>query len=161
LQGQAEKTHYRVPQIRLNMKRKVLNKDVRRKILRKYKSHCAYCGCILELKDMQIDHIIPYSRKSDIEIGRCYDNNWVKIDYKVDDYENLNPSCRSCNKWKGVWSVEEFRGEIQSQISRLTQKSAGFRIAIRYELIEPTHKKVEFYFETLIRSGITNRKDKI
>ena len=129
------------------MKRKVLNKGVRRKVLRKYEGHCAYCGCTLELKDMQIDHIIPYTRKNSIEIGRCYDNDYVKINYKIDEYENLNPSCRVCNKWKGVWSVEEFRNEIQTQPNKLNNNSAGFRLAVRYGIIKPNNKKVDFYFE--------------
>lgn len=111
------------------MNRKTLNKDNRRKVWNKYKGHCAYCGRALDLKDMQADHIVPFSKKTD------------------NDYKNLNPACRVCNKWKGVWSVEEFRNEIQMQIERLNNSSAGFRLAIRYGLIEPSNKNVEFHFE--------------
>ena len=34
------------------------NKTDRKKVLDKYGGHCAYCGCELTLKSMQIDHIV-------------------------------------------------------------------------------------------------------
>lgn len=33
------------------------NKLVREKVYQKYNGHCAYCGCELQYKDMQVDHI--------------------------------------------------------------------------------------------------------
>lgn len=36
-----------------------MKKDIRKQIYDKYQGHCAYCGCELEYKDMQIDHITP------------------------------------------------------------------------------------------------------
>ena len=36
-----------------------LNKTQREQIWNKYNKHCAYCGCELNYKDMQVDHIKP------------------------------------------------------------------------------------------------------
>lgn len=56
-----------------------MNKKIREMIYTKYNGHCAYCGMELEIKDMQVDHIIPQ------RLGGG------------DDTGNLNPSCRLCN----------------------------------------------------------------
>lgn len=42
----------------MNQRRK-LTKDERMAIYKKTNGHCAYCGCELEYKDMQVDHVIP------------------------------------------------------------------------------------------------------
>lgn len=39
------------------MARKAIPKKVRELVYKKYGGHCAYCGCKLEYKDMQVDHI--------------------------------------------------------------------------------------------------------
>lgn len=59
------------------MKRKPIPKPVRLKVYEKYNGHCAYCGCELELKDMQVDHI---------ESVYWYNG--------ANDIENYNPACR-------------------------------------------------------------------
>lgn len=50
--------------------RKSISKATRLKVYEKYDGHCAYCGCTLELKDMQVDHIQSvywYNGANDIE----------------------------------------------------------------------------------------------
>ena len=39
------------------MKHKPIPKDVRIALYEKYNHRCAYCGCELKYKDMQVDHI--------------------------------------------------------------------------------------------------------
>ena len=39
------------------MKRKPIPKEVRQQVYDKYNGHCAYCGCELGIKDMQVDHL--------------------------------------------------------------------------------------------------------
>ena len=39
-----------------------MKKKVRVKVYRKYDGHCAYCGCGLEYKMMQVDHVRPIFR---------------------------------------------------------------------------------------------------
>lgn len=38
----------------------------RKKLYEKYNHRCAYCGCELEYKDMQIDHVKSVYRNNDI-----------------------------------------------------------------------------------------------
>lgn len=40
-------------------KRKRISKSVREQVYKKCHGHCAYCGCLLDYKDMQVDHVIP------------------------------------------------------------------------------------------------------
>lgn len=129
------------------MTRKPIKKEIRLKVWKKYHNRCAYCGCLLEYKDMQVDHIIPFRNHS--EIHGCLIGEFGKVNYGIDNFKNLNPACRVCNKWKTAMVLEEFRNEISMQVSRLTKRSAGFRMALKYGLIESTVKKVEFYFEQL------------
>ena len=42
------------------MSRKTIPKKIRQIVYDKYNGHCAYCGCELEYKDMQIDHWTDY-----------------------------------------------------------------------------------------------------
>ena len=45
-------------------KRRKLSKEERMKVYEKCKGYCAYCGCALEYKDMQVDHVNPIRCKS-------------------------------------------------------------------------------------------------
>lgn len=127
--------------------RKKIKKDLRKKVWKKYNLRCAYCGDKLEYKKMQVDHIIAqchYSHEFD-----CLIVNGKKFrDHGVDDIQNLNPSCRMCNKWKGSYNLNQFRKEIQMQIEKLSVTSPGFRLAFRYGLVQFNKKKVKFYFES-------------
>ena len=66
----------------MNQRRK-LTKDERMAVYRKTNGRCAYCGCVLEYKDMQVDHIIPMNAG-----GKSV-------------AENLQILCRQCNGVKG------------------------------------------------------------
>lgn len=44
----------------MKVKRKPIPKDVRQKVYDKFKGHCAYCGCKLKYKEMQVDHFLLY-----------------------------------------------------------------------------------------------------
>jgi len=109
-------------------------------IYEKYGGHCAYCGETIEFKAMQVDHIRPKRRFS---VGHI--DNIPK--YHVDDLQNLNPACRVCNNWKLVWTVDEFRYEIEQQVKRLRKYRAQYRLAERYGLVINIDKPVIFYFE--------------
>lgn len=106
-----------------------MKRQVRQLVLEKYNSRCAYCGFEIDLKTMQIDHIIP------------------KIQKGSEDISNLNPACRSCNNWKTFHSVDFFKKELNAQIERLNLRSSNYRIAKRYGLIKETGKEVRFFYE--------------
>ena len=44
------------------MKRKSISKAMRQKVLDKYGGHCAYCGKVLDLKTLRVDHLHPHYR---------------------------------------------------------------------------------------------------
>ena len=44
---------------------KVSNSFIRHAVYAKYNGHCAYCGCEIDYKDMQIDHIKPKCRNNE------------------------------------------------------------------------------------------------
>jgi len=120
-----------------------LNKRERELLLSKYNGHCAYCGKEITLKEMQADHINPMFRGwGDDEVAKG-----------VDSIDNMNPSCRPCNRWKATFTVEQFRAEMESQVARLMRDSAGFRMAICYGLVKETEEKVVFYFEKTLVGG--------
>ena len=111
------------------MSRKPIPKKIREQIYQKYDGHCAYCGCKLEYKDMQIDHVIS-----------VYGNDGS------DDINNLMPSCRMCNFYKSTFPVEVFRKRLETLYERL-QKLFIYRLALKYGLISEHKSNVVFYFE--------------
>lgn len=118
------------------------HKKFKNEVYEKYVGRCAYCGNLITLKNMQIDHITPiYRGWSDAYLENF---NLVR---GTNEFENLNPSCRVCNKWKSTFTIEQFRNEIHLQIERLNLRSAGYRIAKTYGLIQETKNEVKFYFE--------------
>lgn len=64
------------------VKRKTIPKHIRQKVHEKCNGHCVCCGCKLEYKDMQVEHVKPLSI------------------FGTDTIENMLPACRSCNHYK-------------------------------------------------------------
>lgn len=114
-------------------KRKQIPKAIRQKVYEKYNGHCAYCGCELEYKDMQVDHI---------ESIYWYNG--------ADELKNYNPACRMCNFYKSTMKIEDFREQLSKLLQRL-EKVFIFRLAKKYGLIEILEKPIEFYFEKMER----------
>ncbi|MFQ8923950.1 MAG: HNH endonuclease [Clostridium paraputrificum] len=109
-------------------KRKAIPKKVREEVYKMYDGHCAYCGCEIEYKDMQVDHIHPfYLEGKDIK-------------------ENYRPSCRMCNFYKSTFTVEGFREQLGLIKGRL-EKEFIYRLAKKYGLIEEKETEIKFYFE--------------
>lgn len=76
--------------------RKSPTKEQRKLVYQMYDGRCAYCGCKLELKDMQVDHfnsIYAYDGKNELE--------------------NYMPSCRQCNFYKSTGTIEQFRQNLK------------------------------------------------
>jgi len=102
-------------------------------VLNKYERHCAYCGKVITLKTMQVDHIIPKSRSQHMNIS-------------VNDFSNLNPACKSCNYYKTSYTIEEFRHLIKTLHDRIVIPYIN-RVAIDYGVITVTPFDGIFYFE--------------
>ena len=101
-------------------KHKPIQKKIREKVYQKYNGHCAYCGCELEYKDMQVDHI-----KS------VYVHNEYLKDMTT---EELN-------------DIETFRKRLETTLVRNLQKPFDYRLALKYGMIEENFKPIKFYFE--------------
>lgn len=114
------------------MNRKKFSLLERQQVYEKCNGHCAYCGCELSIKDMQIDHV-----------QSLYWHGGTN------DMDNLLPSCRSCNHYKGSSTLENFRKNLERMPQVLMRDSVTYRIATRYGFVIPNEKKVVFYFEKL------------
>lgn len=111
------------------MARKPIPKNILEKVYQKCNGHCAYCGCELEYKDMQVYHVTSV----------FYYNG-------TNDIDNILPSCRMCNFYKSTFTLDEFRKNLETLHERL-RKTFIYRLALKYGLIEEHKKKFKFYFE--------------
>lgn len=111
------------------VKRKAIPKKIRKKVYEKYNGHCAYCGCEMELGEMQVDHM---------ESLYWYGG--------ADDLNNYMPACRACNFYKSTFPLEEFRENLKTIPERL-EKEFIYRLSKKYGIVQETDKPVKFYFE--------------
>ena len=110
-----------------------MNKKLREAVYNKYNGHCAYCGRLIDYKDMQVDHFIP-KRNGEKET--------------VDDFENLMPACRACNHYKRAHDLETFRKYIEKIPDKLNDNYI-YKIGVLFGLIEEKRQSVKFYFEKI------------
>ena len=110
-------------------KRKKLTKEERIEIYNRFDGRCGYCGEKINIKNMQVDHIVA------LRVGG------------TDTLDNMICACRSCNHYKSTYTLEVFEKQLQEIPNRLIRDSVIFRIALRYGLIEIKDKKVEFYYK--------------
>ena len=122
-------------------KHKPIPKKIRVALYDKYNHRCAYCGCDLEYKDMQIDHIKSVYANTDFK--RVITNEEM---YSVD---NLLPTCRQCNFYKSSMDLEVFRKRLSNTLMENLQKTFQYRLALKYGLIEEHITPIKFYFEML------------
>ena len=118
------------------MKRKPIPKMIRQQVYEKYNGHCAYCGCELDIKDMQVDHLDSLYR-AEYE-GREVDNS----------IDNFMPACRQCNYYKGTSTIDEFRRKIL-HLERTALISFPVRLAQKYGIIIVKDWDMKFYFERI------------
>lgn len=112
-----------------DVKRKPIPKGIRIKVHQKYGGHCAYCGCELEYKDMQVDHVVS---------KYWYDG--------ADDISNYMPACRQCNFYKSSMTLEKFRERLQTLTDRL-KREFTYKLALKYGVIVERNEPITFYFE--------------
>ena len=90
---------------------------------------CAYCGCEITMKEMQIDHLESFYNGGNDEI------------------DNLLPSCRQCNFNKSTFSLEVYREYVKGLLNRILDRSFVVRIAIKYGMLSINEWDGKFYFE--------------
>lgn len=109
-------------------KRRKLTKAERQQVYDKCAGHCAYCGCELAYKDMQVDHVIPLRRGGE------------------DIIDNMLPACRSCNHYKHTFKPEDFRRYIEEIPNRLLRDNIPYQVGVRFGIIRP-EQEVKFWYE--------------
>lgn len=117
----------------------MISKKIRETVYNKYNGHCAYCGCEIEMKEMQVDHIVPKRRgyfQYVLEAGS-------------DNIDNLNPSCRMCNYYKGMSNIEVFRNKLKEILMPNVQRPFIFRLAEKYGMVEVKEWDGKFYYEKI------------
>lgn len=122
-------------------KHKAISKKARIALYEKYNHRCAYCGCEMEYKDMQVDHIKSVYCNNDIAQTMSEEEMYSEI--------NFLPACRQCNLYKSTFTIEEFRKRLQDVMMKNLKKDFKYRMAVKYGLIEETNKNVKFHFEEI------------
>lgn len=123
-------------------KRRRLTPTQREQLFNLCAGHCAYCGCVITIKNMQADHMIPM----ELETIALIDG------HEVDSMDNMLPTCRSCNHYKSSLTLERFRGAIYRWHDVLMRDNVTYKNAVRFGQVRPTQHVPEFYFE---RIGVT------
>ena len=103
-----------------------MNREV---VWNKFAGRCAYCGREIELKDMQVDHMVP---------KRCGGG---------DDFWNLMPACRTCNHYKRAETVESFREAISRIPQKLGEREYIYKVGMAYGFYDDKPRPVKFWFE--------------
>lgn len=120
---------------------KKIPKKIRLLVYEKCNHRCAYCGCELEYKDMQVDHVKSVFANTDA--------SHTMTEKEMYSEENLLPACRQCNFYKSCDNLESFREALTSTLMRNLQKTFQYRLAIKYGLIREHIEPVKFYFEKI------------
>lgn len=109
--------------------RKSFSRKMREAVYAKCGGRCAYCGCDLNIHDMQIDHMLS------LAMGGS------------DKFPNLMPSCQQCNYYKDTMTLESFREYIRTMLDRIFKKSFAARLAFKYGMFSIKEWDGKFYFE--------------
>ncbi|POY55702.1 HNH endonuclease [Pectobacterium versatile] len=129
-----------------------LNKKQRAELRMKFGGRCAYCGC--ELPDRwHADHVQPVIRISEIVRTNSgpFTHKYVATGEsrrpENDTIDNLFPTCPPCNIFKSSFDIEEFRSELQQQLTRLKSKSVNYRMSEKFGQVIETPSPIVFWFE--------------
>ena len=128
------------------MKHKRISKQQREAVFNKYGGRCAYCGCELTLRTMQVDHIKAVYTSS-------LENN--NVETQDDSFDNLNPSCRQCNFYKGTLNIEQFRNKIKTILYRTLQSTFKAKLSKKLGMMKVTQFD-KFYFEKNFNHDTSN-----
>jgi len=113
----------------------IARRRVRAIIWEKTKGRCWYCGCEMNpFVEFTVDHVIPICRGG------------------TNDYDNLVPCCRSCNRSKGKATLERFRERMavrQAGIPAFTDEQLEYLYSIGVNVPSVRASEFKFYFERI------------
>ena len=122
-------------------------KEQRQAVKEKCNGKCAYCETPLGEK-FHVDHLIPVRRIHEYHPKRGFIPTGKMENPEMDCFENMLPSCASCNIAKSSMPLEHFREIVEDKLTQLERES-NYRMAKRYGMIIEKPKKIVFYFEKL------------
>jgi hypothetical protein len=108
----------------------ILSKKDRIRVHEKYGGHCAYCGKVISIHEMQVDHINPIRNGGE------------------DTFENYNPACRRCNHYKRGGGIEYLRTMLKTLHERIKQQYIVM-VGLDYGIVELKPFDGKFYFEKI------------
>lgn len=101
------------------------NPLVRKALYEAYSKKCAYCGDLMQPKNMHVDHILATNAKKsdDAELNQ-YIDELNSTGFILDSIENYHPSCASCNLKKSnrnfnVGNLRFFHNQAQDKLSKV------------------------------------------
>ena len=138
-----------------------MKKSDRIKVWNKYRQRCAYCGKHLLYNEMQVDHLIPryMGQKPNERASKKRIKFYTEFHKKIEDLDNLMPSCRRCNHYKRGRSLKRFR-QLLETLNQRSNVHYISKVAIDYGIIT---KVVPwdgvFYFERYEEAQTDNPND--
>ena len=121
------------------MDRPRISKGIKKSVYEICAGHCAYCGCEITEKQMQVDHVVPFEF-AELCVAEGHDPNSI---------ENYLPACRSCNNYKHTLSIEKFRKCVSRWHDVLMRDNVTYKNAVRFGQVQPTPHEQVFYFEKI------------
>jgi endonuclease I len=128
--------------------------EIKNIVWQKFEGRCAYCGIGIDIKQMQLDHIIPQK----MFIAQVQSKKIPKflLHLTINDVnhiDNLFPSCKYCNSYKSNFTLEEFRNYLNQMLNekmeRLFKSKTKMEVAIRMGAVKMEKWDGFFYFERL------------
>ena len=106
----------------------------------KFGGRCGYCGRVITIKEMQVDHMHP--------LGLSGNGLYGPEQLSINDISNLTPACRKCNHYKRCDTVHGFR-QTMITLHRRLEKIYIVNVAANFGMLEIKPFDGLFYFEKI------------
>lgn len=113
---------------------------------------CYLCNKPVDLKSMQVDHVIPESLLDSADLPEVLNKFGLSQEFQINDFGNWLPACQPCNGRKRN-TVFKPTPIIQIELQRLADKEEEARNEAKRIV---TNQKIENAINTLQRAGVDN-----
>ncbi len=140
------------------------NPLLRKALYEAYSKKCAYCGDLMQPKNMHVDHILATNSKKDgdPEVNRYLDE-LMQNGFILDSIENYRPSCSACNLSKNnsnfsVANMRFFHDEAKRKSSKVLAIISKYKDKeISFDEFDPDYdywEKIDFSYQKDISEAI-------
>lgn len=137
---------------------------VRKALYEAYSHKCAYCGDLIQPKNMQVDHILATNsiKENNSEFNQ-YIDELINDGFALDSIENYFPSCAACNLTKNnrnfnVANLRYFHSVAQRNTSKAILNIEKYKDQqISFDEFDPDYEyweKIDFSFQKDISEAI-------